>query len=170
MSLENFTKVLSWSNFPNPLPPGRPEEATISVTWRLDADQFERRGNAIMIGPYSVVIETVAAKCAVVKAIANGDKAVSDGLLKHEQGHYDIIALGAREFYKKLSSLSGATEDELNGKWKKMDAELSQKADIVDARYDVATNHGKNAAVQRVWNLKIEAAKNNPNGTVIDLP
>ncbi|MEO6818714.1 MAG: DUF922 domain-containing protein [Ginsengibacter sp.] len=169
MGLQNFDKILTWSDFPNQVAPGKPEDASISVIWRLDANQYERKGNAIVIGTYSVEIVLVDRFCAVVKAVANGDKAVADALLKHEQGHYDIIALGAREFYKKLMGLSAPTENELDQKREKIDAELTKKADEVDERYDKVTEHSKNAAVQAIWNKKIDAAKKNPNGTVADL-
>lgn len=169
MSLINFSKVLTWGDFPNPYPAGKADEAVISVTWKLDADQFERHGNAIVLGRYSVEIMLVSNSCAVVKAVANGDRALSDALLKHEQGHYDIMALGAREFHNRLIGLSATTEEELNKKWQNLNNEIIKKADLVDERYDIATNHSKNATVQKTWDQKIDAVKKNPKGLVTDL-
>ena len=47
--------------------------------------------------------------------------------------------------------------------------EIIKKSDMVDERYDIVTNHSKNATVQKAWDQKIDAAKKNPKGLVTDL-
>ncbi len=170
MSLINFNKPLEWKDFPNSLPQGRSEDAVISVSWKLDADQFERKGNAIVVGKFSVEIFLVSNDCGVVKSIVTGDKAIADALLKHEQGHYDIIALGAREYYKKVTALSASTEKELNDKLDKLHEEMTKKSDAADARYDTQTNHSRNIQIQQQWNTSIAGEKQKPDGNVSNLP
>ena len=167
MALTNFNKTISWRDFPNPLPPGRSEDAVISVTWDIDPT-YATQGNAVILASYIVNVFLVKDDCAVVTSVANGPKSAE--LLKHEQGHFDIIALGAREFHSKVAGLTAATEKDLDKKIKDLSDKIGQKADIVDARYDTVTNHSINTQVQQTWNLKIDAAKKNAIGTVDNLP
>ena len=170
MALTNFNKTISWNDFNKvpARPPGKSEDAVISATWDIDVPEFAMKGNAIVLGKYTVNVFLVKEKCNVVTDIATGSKSAE--LLKHEQGHFDIVALGAREFHTKAAGLSAATEDELNAKLKKLREDMTDKTDAVDERYDKATNHSINTDVQQIWNTKINAAKLNPRGTVSDLP
>lgn len=170
MSLTNFNKILTWNDF-NKLsvrPPGKSEDAVISATWRIDADQLARKGNAIILEKYTVEIYLVADNCTVLTGSVTGPKSAE--LLKHEQGHFDIIALGAREFNNKVSKLSASTEIELTKKIDELNKTISDKTNVVDERYDTVTNHSMNTSVQQTWDQKIDAAKKNPKGTVEDLP
>ena len=170
MALINFNRILTWADFPNSLPASKSEDARISVSWKLDADEFQRKGNAIVIGKFAVEIFLVPDNCGVVRSVVSGDRAVSAALLKHEQGHYDIIALGAREFHKKAAALSALTEQELNNKLDKLQEEMTKKADEADARYDVQTNHSRNKQKQQEWERLIAAEKQKPDGSVSNLP
>lgn len=170
MALINFNKILTWADFPNSLPAGKSEDARISVSWKLDADEFQRKGNAIVIGNFTVEIFLVPDTCGVVRSVVSGDRAVAEALLKHEQGHYDIIALGAREFHKKAAALSAPTEQELNNKLDKLQEEMTKKADEVDARYDIQTNHSRNKQKQQEWERLIAAEKQKTDGSVSNLP
>jgi len=169
MSLTNFTKTLTWNDFTKvpAKPPRKFEDASISVTWDIDAS-FGRQGNAIVIASYTVNVFLVSEGCWVVTAVAAGPQSAE--LLKHEQGHFDIMAIGGREFHNRVGKLSAATEDELNKKITELRLEIESKTDLVDERYDTATNHSINKAVQQTWDQKLDAVKKNPKGTVADLP
>jgi len=169
MSLTNFNKILTWNDFTKlpAKPPRKFEEASISVTWDFDAS-FGRKGNAIIIASYTVNVFLVAQGCWVVAATAAGPKSAE--LLKHEQGHFDIMAIGGREFHDRLGKLSADTEEALNKKITELREEIESKSDVVDQRYDTATNHSINTAVQQTWDQKIETAKKNPRGALNDLP
>ena len=170
MALINYNRILTWADYPNSLSASTSEDARISVSWKLDADEFQRKGNAIVIGKFAVEIFLVVNNCGVVRSVVSGDRAVAEALLKHEQGHYDIIALGAREFHKKAAALSAPTEQELNNKLDKLQEEMTKKADEADARYDVQTNHSRNKQKQQEWERLIAAEKQKPDGSVSNLP
>ncbi|MBK6381143.1 MAG: DUF922 domain-containing protein [Chitinophagaceae bacterium] len=97
---------------------------------------------------------------------------MTNDLLKHEQGHYDILAISAREFYNTLIGLSAATADALQRRVNQLKERFAQQVTQVDARYDSEsqTNHGINTAIQQTWDQKIAAAKANPRGRLTDLP
>ena len=169
MSLTNFNKVITWNDFTKvpSRPWGKSEDAVISASWDIDAS-FGRKGNAIVIEKYTVNIFLIPEKCTALNTSVVAANAAY--ILKHEQGHYDIIALGAREFHDKVGKLSADTEVELNTKINDLKTKISDDTDIVDERYDTATNHSMNIAVQQAWDLKISAAKRNLKGTIKDLP
>jgi hypothetical protein len=171
MSLTNFNKILSWYDFNrvSAIPAqSKHADAVISVTWDINAPEFMRNGNAIVVGDYTVNVFLISHNCSVLSSIVGGTQ--SDELLKHEQGHFDIMALGAREFHEKVVKLKGTDSDDLNKKIDNLKLSIGARADLADARYDSVTNHSINKAVQLIWNQKIETAKKNPKGTVDDLP
>lgn len=175
MSLINFTKALTWTDFPNRLPEPSPtstiiESATIGVSWSHDIDEFVRKGNAIGIAKYTVTIFITPNNCAVLQSILTAGGAVAAALLKHEQGHYDIIALGAREFHNRMASLTAPTEADLVTMINTLDGQIRSRSTNKDALYDTRTAHSVNVAQQSVWNTSISGQKQNLNGNVDGLP
>src|SRR4051794_21539259 len=101
MPLNNFTYSVTWMDFtaqPS-RPTGAQEDAYIKVRYNYTY-QTGRNGNAITISSADVNITVVVSDSWVVSNQMTND------LLSHEQGHYDITALGARELYNALLQLS----------------------------------------------------------------
>ena len=98
MALSKFTYSLSWSDFTSlsARPHGENEDAQIHPDISFSNFQLARKGRAATISGVDVNISLVSNDCWVVRAQMTHD------LLTHEQGHYDIIALTAREFYNSL--------------------------------------------------------------------
>jgi predicted secreted Zn-dependent protease len=165
MAINNFDHEVAWSEFRtvSSRPSGVKEDAEIkansAVTYRT-----RRRGNAVSIVDATVNIVTVTEESWVVS-----DKK-TDILRKHEQGHYDITALGTREFYTQLLLLTADSTNALAVNITTLKEQFQGKIDTCNSRYDKQTNHGNITSQQDIWNQKIAAAKVNPVGVINDLP
>ena len=165
MAINNFDHLVDWSEFRtvSSRHSGVKEDAEIKANSAVSY-RTRRRGNAASIVDATVDIVTVLEESWVV-----GDKK-TDILLKHEQGHYDITALGTREFYKQLLLLTANSTNSLTEKINALKQQFQQKIDTCNSRYDTQTNHGLITSQQDTWNQKIAAAKVNPVGVINDLP
>jgi predicted secreted Zn-dependent protease len=94
----------------------------------------------------------------------------STALLQHEQGHYNITALGARDFYNQLLGLTAPTCSEISTRARQLQQSIQTQIDQANNRYDARTDHGNNSTVQRTWNTRIRSVMQNTNGTLADLP
>jgi len=88
-----------------------------------------------------------------------------DRLLQHEQGHYNVAALMARDFFLDVVALKA----KVYGKPADALAEIGAlksgtllKIKPLQATYDNDTKHGTNEAVQNRWNAMISAAFTTP--------
>ena len=165
MALNNFDPLIGWPEFTTvpSRPSGVDEDAEIHVNSAV-AYRTRGRGNAVSIMEAPVNIITVIADSWVV----SGKK--TDDLLKHEQGHYDITALGTREFYNQLLNLTAESTHALGVKITALKERFQQMIDSCNIRYDTQTNHGLITSMQQTWNQRIATAKANPAGTINDLP
>jgi hypothetical protein len=166
MPLNNFDTQISWADFNQvpARPPGVSEDAEIHLEYPQKFD-YDIARNGATITNATVDIGMASPECWVVTSQVN-----NMDLLKHEQGHYDITALGAREFYEGLKGMSAKNENGLNAKVKSLRAAVQARINRANDNYDTQTNHSANTAVQQPWNKKIDAAKKNPKGTIDDLP
>ena len=168
MPLNNFDRTLSWSDFNQQLgqPGGANEYAQIHPEIAPSNFVLARVRNAITVTDVTIDLGLVTDDCWVVTSRMTND------LLKHEQGHYDILAISAREFYNAVVGLSAATTNALQRRVTRLQQRFAQQATRVDARYDSEnqTNHGINTSVQQTWDQRIAAVKTNPRGVLADLP
>jgi predicted secreted Zn-dependent protease len=95
---------------------------------------------------------------------------MTNTLLSHEQGHYDITALGARELYNALLQLTAPSGHELQTRASQLRQRIQQKINRTNTRYDTQTNHSQNAAAQHTWQQRIAAEKQKPDGSIDNLP
>ena len=165
MPVNNFDHQVEWTEFTTATsrPTGKNEDAEIKVSSTVGY-RTRKRGNAVSMVDATVNIITVIEESWVVS-----DKK-TDLLRKHEQGHYDITALGTREFYNQLLLLTANSPNALDVKINALKQQFQQKIDACNLRYDKQTNHFLITAVQDIWNQKIDSAKTNPAGTINDLP
>ena len=166
MAVNNFNNLISWSDFIQvpAKPPGVTEDAEIHLKFPQKYD-YDIAKTYVKITNLSVEIGLNSPECWVISS-----QATNKDLLKHEQGHYDITALGAREFHDKLDGMTAPNENDLNKKIKKIRDIIQQKIDTANLNYDTQTNHSLNTQVQVTWDKKIDAAKKNPKGIINDLP
>ena len=166
MALNNFEFQVQWSQFA-PLsgrPSGQNENAQIHPETDIRNLRMGRNGRSYIIASVDIGIRLIRADCWVV------DSSRTPELLKHEQGHYDIMAIGTRGFYNRLLTLSEGSARDLQNFMNDVRENFRTNARDVDRRYDSATNHGINTAVQLTWDRQIAIVKANPQGTLNDLP
>lgn len=91
-------------------------------------------------------------------------------LLSHEQGHYDITALGAREVHQRVSSIVVANCAEIHTEAQRIQQDVQTNIDAANIRYDSQTAHGTDTGAQTQWVNSIRSAKQSPTGTLSNLP
>lgn len=91
----------------------------------------------------------------------------TDKLLKHEQMHYNISALGGRDLEKKVLELRDADGKKLMEKKATLGKEVQDLIDTVNKSYDaelLGTHHGQKDAEQSKWELHLTNLMNDPSG------
>lgn len=166
MPLNGFDHAITWGQFQTRT--ARPADAG-------DEDAEIRTGSATTYGWRErngvVSVTSVTTSVTVNRELSwvvRGQ--ATDALLRHEQGHYDIQALGARETHRRISELTASSSAELEREKRAIEREVQQKVDEKNTRYDDQTNHSRNAAQQRNWEGSIRRAKENATGTLDLLP
>src|SRR5262249_59212119 len=118
-------------------------------------------------GGLSVTIRINKADSWVVKGRATAD------LLHHEQGHYDIAALGARDFHTDLLMTEEESEEMLRAavdrKAKYYQQGIRGLQDFYDEDPNSGTRHEDNANAQAKWDIRLRDAKNDPNANMYTL-
>jgi hypothetical protein len=90
----------------------------------------------------------------LVRASAKG----SEELLRHEQGHYDLVLLAARALARELATLTSSSAAELSQRTQDSVEEHTKRAARLSQAYDRQTDHGRNLAAQASWGERIAAA------------
>jgi len=90
----------------------------------------------------------------LVRASAKG----SEELLRHEQGHYDLVLLSARALARELATLTAPSATELSQRTQDSVDEHTKRAARLSQAYDRRTDHGRNLAAQASWGDRIAAA------------
>ena len=166
MALNNFDYPVVASDFtPRPArPTGEDEDAKIKVSSAITY-RTRRHGNSITIMDANVNIVVTTIESWMVSSFLT-----DVNLLKHEQGHYDITAIGTREIYTELLLVTASTPNGLIANINAIKQRIQQKIDATNIRYDTATNHYLNRPTQLVWDQHIATVKTNPVGKLNDLP
>jgi hypothetical protein len=172
-ALEGHDESLGWRDFqgavPGALPPGEAAytEARFDLNYGYDYDtNTATKGYRVTEVNVKVTLER--ANMWAVKS------AQTAALLQHEQGHYDIVALLARDLYneltgwntakkpkrfRKTTDLTGAA-DRLRRGTRELSAHLGGSPRKVGV-YDKQTNHGLDAKAQEKWDKALADARTN---------
>lgn len=167
MSMTNFMNYsVTWNDFKDlsQQPAGEKENAQINPEMRPSNFKVGKKGKAAIVASMDMNVVIVKENSWVVTS------AKSAYLLQHEQGHYDIMALAARENYNKLLKLQGSTVSDLQKQMTETQGGVETKVSIVDKRYDTQTQHGADQTKQKEWDQKIAAEKSKPEGSIDNLP
>ena len=166
MPLHNFNNLISWSDFitRGSRPANISEDAQIHPEIKPGKIKLASKGKAVTIAEVDISIGLVKSDCWVV------DRKKTDYLLNHEQKHYDILAISAREFYNSLMKMSAASAHELQTMVTNLQEDVQKRVAKVDARYDEQTKNSRDKTVQDSWDKKIAAEKQKPNGSIDNLP
>jgi hypothetical protein len=177
-AMSGFPRTLTWNNFPTrQTSPSPPMQALTSARWTMSGWHV-----AVVNGEYRVAGIRITVSLNTQASWAVPAALSSASLLTHEQGHYDITGLLARDLTGKILDLSldvaavaamqgaGNTpqqqrnfavqqfQNSINAYGQRANA-LSDRLQTnpvthADGIYDVQTNHGQNAAAQAAWNAR----------------
>lgn len=166
MALSGFNHTVNWNEFRpvNERPAGTPEDAHIKTIYTSNFSMHQTGGENCEVTTATVAIRSERSNTWVVRDRKRPD------LLGHEQGHYNITALGAREYYNHLLELTAPHCSNINSQAQTLIQQIKTHIDETDIRYDSQTANGTNQSVQRKWDASIRSAMQRPDGTLYDLP
>ncbi len=155
MAFIGLPRAISWDDFSevDTAPAGEAESAHANAKWSLDWGY--KWDKEYIVGDVNISARMLADKSWVVKS----EK--SSALLTHEQGHYDLTALGARDLHRELPKLTSKTEAGLKAAVAALERRIKAEVNAMNERYDGTTdgtNHGADAAAQIRWTGKIRIA------------
>ena len=169
--LEGHEETLGWRDFQG-TPPGKHSggddaqtEARFDVHYDYEWDDTHGR-QGYYVNHVQVEVTLDRTTMWVVPASKSAE------LLKHEQGHYDIVALIARDLFEELTGWESgrspkrfrketdlkSAADRLSRQAKNLAARLSGTASSVGV-YDTQTKHGQDKKAQEQWDKALEAAR-----------
>jgi hypothetical protein len=168
MNPANFVKTLAWTDFTerDSRPPGSKLDALTKAKW---PHSYEYSQN--LKGKYVVIQKTfrVSVQMDSVSSWVVKDKE-SDSLLNHEQGHYNITALGARDYMNGALDLETDTAKELEKALGALEKSVQSQISAINKMYDedpnCGTDHGSKADQQTQWDLRIKNLMNDPKGSL----
>ena len=166
MALTGFIDKIQWNQFReiSKQPGNVSEDAEIFVIYNLKYQTQAATSKECKISAVSVDLKMNKSKSWVVK------NKKSSELLRHEQGHYDITALGAREVYQRISALTVTQCAQIETQLKQIQKDVQKLINQVNIRYDKQTSHGVNSTIQKNWEASIRTAKKRADGTLAGLP
>lgn len=139
--------TLTWNDFEKV--PNTPDGTNNKALSQLGMNyKFSQKGNEIIFTVKSFFIK----QKSWVK-----DGSLNDTILKHEQTHFDICELHARELRKTIMATTfhpASVASELESLYKKEYALYKKE----QAKYDSETNHSINYKQQKEWEKKITKA------------
>jgi len=159
--LTNLLKTLAWHDFPRvnrpePAPNVTAHGAQIGVeivNQGLGLDHAAGGGISIRDSIH-VDIRYRRDQRWVANWVFKRPQSYQDGLLAHEQGHYNLVALLGRDFFLSLMRLkatvypnAGAAQADLTA----ASAATASKGQALQDRYDVDTKNGTDATQQARW-------------------
>lgn len=154
--LAGWPRAISWSEFREvgSRPAGATEAAQIhSEVVQPDRVGVTREAGRVRLSGYTVRVRIVAEDTFVVTSQK------SDALLVHEQGHYDITGLTARDMVADLAAIrAGSTADlqqEVSTIIARADALATSLTGLYDGSAPGGTKNGADAAAQATWNTHL---------------
>ena len=180
--LNNLFRTLTWNDFQKvnraaPPPGVIAEAAEIPVDINVAGVSVVNSSGGVRLAD-SVQATVQLGRCTVSSWVFNQPQSFQTALLKHEQGHYDLTALIARDWFLALMRLKlqvFANAQALQKALNDLDAATRKKAQPVISLYDSRTTNGTNAQEQAKWDGFIQTAfktaatppEQTPDGTTI---
>ena len=142
----SVARPLTWSDFQATPPTEGREGARTSYAlysaWKCRGSVFEFR-----------VIAGFRPRQSWVKPVVLNDSAQRRTVLGHEQTHFDLGELHAREMRQVFGELAGPCR-KTDAALTALARRLAQEEETEQRRYDTETNHGLLAAQQAAWSLQ----------------
>lgn len=178
-TLTGRDKTLTWADFGTPVPKNPPGPGQTAVAAHTEVKYPITYGwsgggkSYTLTDNVTVAIQLDKSKTWVASWVFSQGKQFQDDLLKHEQGHYDIAALLARDMFIEVMQLKSQTftskADLDQAVAAIVNAHRSQK---VHDKYDLVseTNHGLNATQQKAWDGYFSKAKTTQRSPAVQAP
>lgn len=146
--------ILTWADFTGPVIEGSSFHAYTSYRFKTKLESVRFDGHSALLEGFDVILELD-----MQNTWAKMDK-VTDELLVHEQGHFNLGILSVREIKKRVSDTK-FTRANFNTQMKRIIDETSKKYDQLTLKYDKETDHSKNHVQQQKWNefFRVNLAK-----------
>jgi hypothetical protein len=169
--LTGLMKTLAWSDFQGTPDPQKPNlQAFTSATFNLPTLTPTR-----VPGSQDYHFEDNVAITIVMNSQRSWKRQPPNDLLKHEQCHYDIVALIARDLFIDIMQLKANTY--ANGPAALADlrpilTKYGGKVEKINVVYDSLqqTNHGNIPPSQAKWNAMIQRAFSEPRNPAMSAP
>lgn len=153
--MTGWPSSITWEQFEEKAerPEGETENAFIHAEADLGANvSVCREEGRLRLAAFVVNLRVVEENCWVVR----GTK--TDDLLSHEQGHFDLAGLNARELMGRLAAIRADSAEELQRRvTEEIEASRVSSQSWSDD-YDKDTNHGRKPDRQRRWKEAIQEA------------
>ncbi len=157
MAVKNWPGKVNWSQFKKvaKAPRGATTDAHVEAEYRNPpGKQFQvaQEGKLFKLTNGNLVLKIIPAETWVIKGKQNEE------LLAHEQGHWDILGLIAREYHKEIKKLRGTSVAQVRSRFRKLEARMAEKRDKLNngaTGYDPETDHGRKKAQQKKWKTLI---------------
>lgn len=165
-SLSGLRKTLTWAQFrtkkqPKPEPGESGTAAFTHAAYSISGFQSVpvagKRPAQFRLKDDIAVNVTLKSDSWVASWVADGSMSSAERsrLLKHEQGHYDIVALLARDLFNEITSIKGSSyaspDEPVDAVTAILDAYGPRFQELQDL-YDDKTDHGINRDEQTRWN------------------
>jgi Bacterial protein of unknown function (DUF922) len=119
--------------------------------------KMERTGNEYRLPPFTITVAPEPARTMVRRSAV-----LSEYLLRHEQGHYDIVILAARALARELEAMTAASAQELSRRAQDCVDKHTRRAKDLSEAYDRETDRSRNPTSQGRWTEHIAAALDDP--------
>ena len=150
--LTGWPRKISWNEFKDvdTRPAGESEDAQIDTqTAQPERVGIAREQGQFRLGNFTVKLSVIRGNSWVVASQKSAT------LLAHEQGHFDITGLVARDLVKALGALRVSTTDELQREVSRLFETYDAWAKSLSKQYDDETNNSRNAKIQAEWEARI---------------
>ena len=146
---------LTWPDFTGKIDKSSPMNAYTYYNFSTRFSNVQFLGDSALIQGFEVKLELDQSK-----SWAKPDR-LSDKLLEHEQGHFNLGILCMKEVLEKFKQ-TRFTKSNFNTELRNMINEVSKKYNDLGIKYDNETDHSKNLEQQTRWNnFFTEQFKNN---------
>lgn len=158
---------LTWANFrivdSSPDLSGN-EVAQIHPETRMPANiQVVNNQNLFRLAPFTIGVVPVPQDTIVLRTAQQ-----TPDLLRHEQGHYDLLILTVKAMARDLDAATGGSAADLSSRVQAIQQTHATRAQALDAAYDTQTSNGTDVQQQMNWNQTIAAALANPMASAIN--
>jgi hypothetical protein len=169
MAMQGFTYTLSWgtdfTEVDNQPAGFTDRSARTKANVTLDPGMQGKRDAGTSVYYFAPATVIVIIKASKADSWVLKDKK-TDKLLKHEQMHYNISALGGRDLERKLIAIKESSAADLMAQKASLSTEIQALIDKTNKQYDddlLGTKHGTKDAEQSKWELHISNLMNNPS-------